>query len=464
MPVKLPNVLMLFTDDQRFDTIHALGNDEIKTPNLDELVRNGTSFTQAHIQGGTVGAVCMPSRAMLHTGRTLFHLKKDGSIIPEEHNMLGEIFRDRGYNTFATGKWHNGPDSYSRSFTAGGEIFFGGMNDHWNVPACHFDPSGRYEKINKVVHDPYHNNKVTEYRSDHITAGKHSTELFSDISCEWLKNYSCEDPFFMYISFMAPHDPRTMPDRFLNMYDPEKIELPDNYEQRHAFDFGIENIRDEMLEDYPRRPEKIKQHIAQYYAMISHIDHEIGKVIETLKRTGHFENTIIVFAGDNGLALGRHGLMGKQNCYEHSIRVPLIFSGPGIPKNNSYDGYVYLFDIFPTLCDLIGAEIPESVEGSSFCGVFKDNSVKVRDMVYSVYGQMVRSIKDERYKLIEYRFKQLKETQLFDLAADPGERHNLYGDYKYTRIINDLSEKMRLCCKCWDDEKHPAGKVFWSGF
>ena len=138
-------MIILLTDDQRAGTLHALGNDVIQTPHMDELVRRGTSFTRAHIPGGTLGAVCMPSRAMLNSGRTLFHLSGEGQDIPAEHITLGECLRGAGYHTHGVGKWHNGPDSYARSFSSGADIFFGGMWDHWNVPVCDYNPNGQYE-------------------------------------------------------------------------------------------------------------------------------------------------------------------------------------------------------------------------------------------------------------------------------------------------------------------------------
>ena len=144
MPSK-PNIVFFFTDDQRFNTIHALGNDEIITPNIDRLVANGVAFTHAHIPCGTSGAVCMPSRAMLNTGRSLFHIEGAGQSIPDDHTTIGEALQGAGYRTFGTGKWHNGARAYARSFTDGDEIFFGGMADHWNVPAFHYDPTGQYK-------------------------------------------------------------------------------------------------------------------------------------------------------------------------------------------------------------------------------------------------------------------------------------------------------------------------------
>ena len=122
-----PNILFFFTDDQRFDTIRALGNTDVQTPTLDQLVAQGTTFTHAHIPGGTSGAICMPSRAMLHTGRTLFHLDGAGQSIPNDHIMLGEHLQANGYRTWGTGKWHNGPASFARSFSDGAEDIFWGM-------------------------------------------------------------------------------------------------------------------------------------------------------------------------------------------------------------------------------------------------------------------------------------------------------------------------------------------------
>lgn len=459
------NVLFFLTDDQRFDTIHALGNREVKTPNIDELVNCGTSFTQAHIPGSTVGAVCMPSRAMLHTGRMLFHLKDDGLTIPRNHALMGETFRKAGYRTFGTGKWHNGTKAYARSFTDGGEIFFGGMSDHWNVPAYNFNKEGIYKKKTKQIRNPFYENDVNFNICDHITPGKHSSKLFCEVAAEWLDNYNEEDaPFFMYISFMAPHDPRSMPEEFLNMYDPEKINLPENFLEQHPFDYGVSKIRDEVLAPYPRTASEIKKHVAEYYGMISHLDNELGKVISALKRSGRYEDTIIIFSSDNGLALGQHGLMGKQSAYDHSIRVPLILTGPGIPQNEKRDAYVYLSDIFPTLCEMNYVEIPESVEGMSFLPCIHDKGFKTWKTLYFAYADLLRAVKDDRYKLIEYRNKGIRETQLFDLKKDPKELNNLYGNEGYKDIFLNLKSEMLKYRQDWEDDKHHKGEKFWSRY
>ncbi len=459
-----PNILMLFTDDQRFDTIRSLGNSEIYTPNMDELVKDGTAFTHAHIPGGTVGAVCMPSRAMLHTGMTLFHLENCGSTVLEEHALMGETLKRAGYCTYGIGKWHNGPRSYARSFTDGDEIFFGGMEDHWNVPAYNFDPEGKYDNTGMVTLNPWLSNTTMQRRCDHIYPGKHSSELFSEAALKWIDKYQSDKPFFMYVSFMAPHDPRTMPEEFLNMYNPDEITLPDNFMPEHSFDYGVSSIRDELLAPNPRKPDEIRKHICEYYAIITHLDNEIGKIMAALKKKGVYDNTLIIFAGDNGLALGQHGLMGKQSNYEHSIRVPLIFSGPGIPKNKSTDTYVYLLDIFPTLCDILGIDVPKTVEGKSFADILQNKRVTGRETLYMAYKDNVRSVKNEKYKLIEYRTDGLKKTQLFNLNSDPYEMENLYGKPEYQNIYLSLKEEMLRYSYDWDDVNCLQGKKFWGNY
>jgi len=444
---KKPNILILFADDQRFNTIHALGNEDIFTPNIDTLAHEGMAFTHAHIMGGTCVAVCMPSRAMLMTGKTLFHLKDNGQNIPEEHVLLGEAMQRNGYQTYGIGKWHNGTNSYARSFTDGAEIFFGGMDDHWNVPVCNYNPTGEYPEPKQILNHKVQKTKEEiktdiSYIYDHINHGKHSSELFSDAAIKYLEEYDTGNPFFMYVSFMAPHDPRTMPKEYLEMYDPDGILLPENFMDRHPFDNGELKVRDELLADWPRIPEEIREHIGAYYAMITHLDAQIGRIIESLKKIGEYDNTIIIFAGDNGLAVGQHGLMGKQNLYDHSVRVPLIISGPDIPRGKRSDVLCYLIDIFPTLCELTGNPFPKSVEGKSLVPVIKGEEDKLRDSIFCAYKNLQRSVRKEGYKLIEYFIGEARKTQLFNINEDPWEINDLAADPKYSEVVDSLQKEL----------------------
>ncbi|MFW5923348.1 MAG: sulfatase-like hydrolase/transferase [Planctomycetota bacterium] len=460
-----PNVLVLFTDDQRFDTIHALGCNAIHTPNMDSLVQRGTSFTRAHIPGGTSGAVCMPSRAMMLTGRSLFHIEGAGQTIPESHVTMGQAFQEAGYDSFGTGKWHNGRGCFNRTFSDGDEIFFGGMSDHWNVPAYHYDPSGQYDSQLPVCPDPHSGNELNWRGADHINAGKHSSESIADAVINFLDDRQGDNPFFAYAAFLAPHDPRTMPEKYRRMYDPEDIELPPNFAGGHPFDNGELHIRDEMLAGFPRTPEETRRHIAEYYAMISHLDAQIGRVLNTLEEEGLAEDTIIVLAGDNGLAVGQHGLFGKQNCYEHSVRVPLVMAGPGVPAGQQSDAYAYHFDIFPTLCDLVGIDVPETVDGKSLRPVLDDPSHSHRDSLYLAYTGIHRAVKDDRFKLIEYVVDgRHTMTQLFDLENDPWEMNNLAENDDYADKLSELRDLMKRYRDGWDEMETDYGEQFWNGY
>ncbi|UCH36739.1 MAG: sulfatase-like hydrolase/transferase [Armatimonadota bacterium] len=458
-----PNVLFIFTDDQRFDTIHALGNDEIVTPNLDALVSRGVTFTHAYIMGGTSGAVCIPSRAMLMTGRSLFHLQNVGQGIPPEHVTFPEALRQAGYATFGTGKWHNGTPSYARSFSAGGEVFFGGMADHWNVPLCDFSSSGEYPKPRELKARWGKIEMTLSSAFDHIRSGEHSSDLFTDAVVRFLKGYRDEAPFLAYIAYTAPHDPRETHQRYHDLYDVDAIRLPGNFLAEHPFDNRDLRTRDEKLAAWPRTPREIREHIADYYAMISHLDAQVGRLLETLKETGQAENTIIVFAGDNGLAVGQHGLMGKQNLYEHSIHVPLIIAGPGIPRNERRDGLCYLTDIFPTLCELTGMATPATVDGQSLVPLMHDSTAVARERLLFAYTDCQRAVRDERYKLIEYAVNGTRTTQLFDLRDDPWETRNLADD----PAGGDHLQRLRTELQRWRAElgdTRPMGERFWATY
>jgi arylsulfatase A-like enzyme len=196
--------------------------------------------------------------------------------------------------------------------------------------------------------------------------------------------------------------------------------------------------------------------------MISHLDASIGRIIESLKKSGKYEDTIIVFSADNGLGLGQHGLMGKQNCYEHSVKVPLVFSGPGIPKNQVRDTFVYLMDIFPTLCEMTGIRAPATVEGLSMKAAIENAGAPVRDELFLAYKDKIRGYKTRRYKLLSYKYRKHKTVQLFDLLEDPGETRNLAGRHELAGVQEELTRKTRAAAEAWGDVEHDMGVKFWN--
>ena len=424
-----PNILFMIADDHRWDAIGGMGDPTVKTPTLDSLMARGTTFRQTHIMGSLVGAVCVPSRAAVLTSANLFRsgmqqINKDLAVWPQ-------VMRETGYHTFATGKWHNDRETFTNSFTDGAKIFFGGMSDQYKVPVFDFDPTGKYPNDARYIGE------------------KFSTELFTDSAVQFIEDYDETDPFFLYLSFTSPHDPRTPPGEYATMYSPEEIPVPENFVPEHPFDNGEMRIRDEVLAPFPRTPEIVQQHIADYYGMITHMDAEMGRVLSTLEATGQLNNTIVIYTADHGLAVGQHGLLGKQNLYNHSIRVPSIFAGPGVPEGVTVDALAYLYDVFPTVCALTGVECPDTTEGKSLVPLMEGCVNQVRATVFAAYRDIQRTISDGRWKLIRYYVSE--ETgkgtdciQLFDLAQDPWETTNLADLPEHSDRIRSLAADMQM--------------------
>ncbi|MCB0720511.1 MAG: sulfatase-like hydrolase/transferase [Bacteroidetes bacterium] len=431
-----PSILVIYTDDQRYNTLHSLGNNEIATPNLDRLVREGTSFTRAHIMGGMHGALCAPSRAMLMTGRSLFDLQDSGDIIPEGHIMMPTQFAASGYATFGTGKWHNDRPAFNRAFQFGENIFFGGMlwpqNGGQEHPWIHhYDPTGAYPDSTKEQSDIF------------------SSTLFTNAAVDFIRSRKESDaPFFAYVAYTSPHDPRTPPEPFKSSYVADSISLPANYLPEHPFDNGELKVRDEMLAPHPRTEAIVKSELAAYYGMISEVDAQIGRLIDALEETGVRENTIVVYAGDNGLAVGSHGLMGKQNLYDHSMRIPMVISGPGINRGEQRDALVYQYDVFPTLAELVGISVPATVDGQSLVPVLRRPDATVRDAVFYAYKDLQRGVRTaDDWKIIRYNVDGVDTVQLFNLADDPNETVNLAGDPDYADRLAQMDSLLLVQSK-----------------
>jgi arylsulfatase A-like enzyme len=375
---KRPNVLFLFTDDQRADTVAALGNPHILTPNLDRLVQSGLVFHNTYCMGSTMPAVCLPSRTMMLSGRSLFHIENRG----EEAASFPKSMSGAGYFTYHHGKRSNTPHDIHRAFD-----------------------QSRYLKDREVRESGYPGKEV------------------ADRAVAFLQNYDEERPFFMYLAFAGPHDPRQANAEYLAKYNVGSMLLPANYLPLHPFDNGEMTVRDERLAPWPRAEQVVREHLRDYYAVITHMDAQIGRVLNTLEEIGEYENTLIVFSSDHGLAVGSHGLMGKQNLYEHSMRVPLVFSGPGIPQGKSASAFAYLFDIFPTVCDLVGTDVPTEIDGVSFAPVIRGSSSTGRETIYTAYREVQRGVRRGRWKLL--RYPKINRSQLFDLEADPHEQNDL---------------------------------------
>ena len=406
-----PNILFFFADDQRADTIAALGNPVIRTPSLDRLAHRGIAFNRAYMQGGMNGATCVPSRAMLLSGRNLFHI--DEKLMRDE--TWPEAFGKAGYKTFVSGKWHNGDESLARCFQVARSMFTGGMTNPMEA------------KLRDVV-----DGKVGPAKP----SAKHACEAFADEAIRFIKEQA-EGPFFAYVPFDGPHDPHIVPDDFPIHYTADQIPLPPNYLPQHPWDNGEMSVRDEQLLPWPRPPEKVRAFLAEYYRYISYLDAQIGRVLAALEASPHAQNTIIVFSADSGVARGSHGLVGKQNVYEHSMRVPLIIAGPGIPADKRTDAMCYLFDVLPTLGARCGVSAPKDSKGKDFNSTLSDATKPARPQLMFAYKNVQRAFTDGRWKLI--RYPQVDRTQLFDLKSDPYEITNLANQPEHAAKVAELS-------------------------
>ncbi len=408
-----PNFVFILTDDQSQETLNCYGNEVCQTPHLDRLAAEGMVIQDAHHMGAWVGAVCRPSRTMIMTGRHVWNIP--GNRAPEvesppdflktaAQDSMPAVFNRSGYDTFRTCKTGN-------SYVEANALF--------DIVRDATKRGGTEDKGSA-----WHGDQVMDYL-DRRQAEQDT------------------DPFLIYFGLSHPHDPRravpelaekygaTNDDAPLEKANPKAPPLPINWLPKHPFHHGHPNLRDEVKVPgvLTRRDEAtVRNELAREYACIENIDRQVGRLLAKLEAMGELENTYILFTSDHGIAVGRHGLMGKQNLYEHTWKVPFIVRGPGIEAGSQASGFIYLSDVLPTLCDLAGIETPEVVDGQSFRAVLEGDEERVRDTVYGVYcggtKPGMRSLKTyDGWKLIEYNVlgKEVRETQLFHLPTNPHE-------------------------------------------
>jgi arylsulfatase A-like enzyme len=449
-----PNILLIVTDDQRPDTVRALGNSYIDTPNLDALVARGSTFTRAVV----ANPVCISSRAEILTGASGFRNGSSpfGAVMKPEMAFWGEAMRKAGYITWYSGKWMNDGSPKTRGYDETSALYTSnntGRATQATYPKAYngVPVTGYGDWSFKTEAGEIESEKgigLTPITDRHIADGAIA-----------LIRRRPERPFFLHVNFTAPHDPRHFPPGYEKKYDPAAIPLPPNFLTEHPFDHGNAGQRDENLLPVPRAPNDVKGEIAAYYAVISHLDEQIGRLLETLRATGQERNTVIIFTSDHGLAIGSHGLLGKQNMYDHTIGVPLIIAGPGIPQNQRFAAQTYLRDLFPTVCDLVGAPTPASVEGKSLVPVLNGLKREIYPEVYAYWHPssaraakmkasglnaelpIERMVRTDRWKLIYYAH--LQRYQLFDLSSDPHELKDLAGRPEYQSIETELRHKLR---------------------
>ena len=433
-----PNFLFLFSDDQTFRALGRLGELEVKTPNLDRLAKRGTLFTHCFNQGGWSGAVCVPSRTMLNTGRTLWQSRgTNGQGIAPGAALWGETLGRAGYNTFMAGKWHIPDAALKRSFKTLGPLTGGFLESTTNGGAAYHRPAPGNPWM---PDDP----KFKGHWLNVDGPAVHSSVRIADAAIDYLKTKAARStaPFFMYVAFNAPHDPRQSPRDFLDMYPPKKLKMPPNFLPKHPFliETGF-NGRDEILAPYPRTPEIIRVHLQEYYAIITHLDGQIGRVLDALEASGKAANTVVIFTSDQGLAVGQHGLMGKQNLYDHSLRMPFLMAGPGIPKGKRNDALFNMQSLFATTCEMAGVPVPDTVQFPSLVPLITGAQKQPHEALYAAFLDRQRAVRTPQWKLI--RTPHAGAVQLFDVKRDPWEMRNLATDPKRASTLAMMDAKLR---------------------
>lgn len=429
-----PNILFLFADDQCFDTIRAAGNDEIETPHLDELYARGTHFSHCYNMGGWNGAICIASRTMLNTGRFLWKAHAIDKSAEQERaagRFWSEYLKRAGYRTYMTGKWHVKAKA-DRAFDVAAHIR-GGMPNQ--------TPEG-YNRPLAGQSDPW--SPFDPRFGGFWEGGKHWSEVVADDAIGFLDDARQRDqPFFMYIAFNAPHDPRQAPREFVERYDADKLEVPASFLPEYPHNEVMQSgrgLRDERLGPFPRTKHAVQVHRQEYYAIITHMDAQIGRILDSLEESGKADNTWIVFTADHGLAVGHHGLMGKQNMYDHSVRVPFVVIGPGVEAGRTIDEPIYLQDVMPTTLELAGVERPEHVEFQSLLPILSGARGSRYEAIYGAYVTGQRMVKEDGYKLILY--PQGGIVRLYHVAEDPEELVDLAEEPASQPIIRRLFSRL----------------------
>jgi len=425
---KRPNILFIIADDQSpFDLKAYDPNSALQTPTLDKLAAGGLVFDGAYHMGSFSGAVCTPSRHMVMTGRTVWHLPNRNSknFDPAKSSMAG-IFNDAGYDTMRTCKRGNSYEGANAQFTV------------------RHDATKRGGTVE--TGSAWHGQQVLNYLNDR-QASKDS------------------DPFLIYFGFSHPHDTRDGTPELLAKYgavnhkdrkslppaNPKQPALPCNYLPAHPFHHGHPGLRDEVSVSgvWEKRDERtIRNELGREFACGENIDNQIDKVLKKLDEMGELDNTYIIYTADHGMAIGRHGLQGKQNLYEHTWRVPFIVKGPGI-KPGRVQGNIYLLDAIGTMCDLAGIDTPKTIEGKSFKPVLEGKQETVRDVLFGVYcggtKPGMRCVRLGDWKLIKYDVMdgKVRETQLFNLKENPNEfliQHHETETFKRTKAQPETNQ------------------------
>ena len=456
-----PNVIFMLSDQLRFDCVACYGNSIIQTPHIDALASRGTRFANAFAQHPQ----CVPSRASILTGR---YPHINGAIsnftATGPHEMtLGELFRSNGYRTVAVGKLHQ----FDQKEEAGFEetIMSGGQhsgstdpeslrddykdwlkaNGYWDDAIAAYAVHGTEKywddfqgNVNPMPAEAYVDSWVGDRAVDCINAGANSDD---------------DRPLFLFVGFPNPHVPFDAPEPYASMYDPAEVEVSPTFNlpldskppQHLGYKRNGRRVNYEQMTE-----EKLRKCIAYYYGSISLVDDQVGKIVDAIESNGLTGETILVFVSDHGELLGHYGMLIKSideypMLYDVGLKVPLVIQTPVTAShpNTTVDTAIELIDIFPTVLEAAGIEIPSEIQGESLLDSMRGGAAPKRRYIFAETGA-VKMIRGDRYKLVHYPMQEYGE--LYDIVDDPNETINLFTDPEYRttrdRLTKDLLDRL----------------------
>jgi arylsulfatase A-like enzyme len=440
-----PNILWYCTDQQRFDTIGALGNPHVSTPTIDSLVSEGVAFTHAYCQS----PICTPSRSSFMTGMypsRLHNTRNGNESFPATHPVITKLIAESGYHCGMVGKFHLQSSGYRT------EPRIDDGFDYWQFSHAPRDDWPEGHHYADWVRQQGGDLNAMRESAERVCPEMHQTTWASDCAIEFIQNrVSDSSPWLLNLNVYDPHPPFIPPKTYADRFEP--ADMPGPHFRPSDLDQQAK-LAELDFQDEIRTPEQHDAHRVQalYYAMIAQIDDQLARILNTLEATGQRENTIILFTSDHGEALGDHGLMYKGcRFYEGLVRVPLIFSWPGqFQQGLKSDALVELLDMSSTLLDATGVNGHDQIQGKSLMPILRGEAPAndLRRFVRSEYfdaldphftggsGTFGTMFRTRQHKLCMYHDKQIGE--LYDLATDPWEFENLWDSSDHQHIKNQL--------------------------
>lgn len=434
-----PHVVLIVADDLRPDALGFAGNAAVRTPHIDRLAGRGAVFSRATCSY----PICNVSRSEMLAGLILLGSDvnrgaRGGLRFDPAWTLWPEHMKRSGWHTVHSGKWHVSGTPWLNGFAETAGLFSGGGGPTGVKATIPTTPTGR--AVTGYLGWTFKTDRNQPLPELGVGLTPQTDGIVADRAIEAIRRAG-EKPLFIQINFVAPHDPLHWPPGRKNDIDHRTLSLPANFRAGPAFDTGNVNGRDERVVPAPRTADEVKQERAIYFSLVENLDRLVGKIVQALEEGGQLAHTLVIVTSDHGLALGSHGLMGKQNQYDHTINVPLVMAGPGIPAGRRFAAQCYLWDLYPTVCELTGVSVPPSVRGLSLVPVLRGRKTEVRDAIFGYFTDTQRMMRSaDGWKLIWY--PKIEKIQLFNVARDPDELRDLAADAGHADRLERMKDRL----------------------